>query len=240
MLRSISIIFILSILAISCVIDKLPQISISVNNKDRLQIDSVLLTVDSSSIYKYTYKISGFNNKFNDYWMADTFFAVVYVKNRLPIKSNIVIRKTYNDDYNLEIENNKVSLIRTEESIISKWIFYLFVMFFISFGFKSLPSVLFVKPEKKEKYLIISTLINVGYCIFIFGGALLIEFLKYGEAVPTALLLIVISFIVDSLIYSYILAKHLKLLRLLSCILITNTLFYFGGIMIFLLISLMK
>ncbi len=117
MIKKFAIIFFLACGLLSCMIDRIPQIHISLKNHDNLSIDSVLLISQNDSLYKQGYKIDRFNGEFQDFWLADTFKVIVFSHDRLPIKSNIVARDTYNDYFDLLIDKNEVRLIKIKESV---------------------------------------------------------------------------------------------------------------------------
>ena len=240
MIKKFLIIFFFSCGLLSCMIDRIPQIHLSIKTNDNLSIDSILFASQNDSLFKQGYEINIINGGDQVFWLTGTFKVIIFPHNKLPIKSNIVTSETDNDYFDLLIDKDKVRLIKIKESIITKWIFYLFLMFFVSFGFKTLPSVAFIKPLNKDRYLIYSTLLNFGYCIFIIGGAKLVNQFKPTDIVATGILLICISFLVDTVIYTFKYSKRIKFFRLISCILLTNILFYGGGLLIFVLISLMS
>jgi hypothetical protein len=217
----------------SCIpgmVDKIPQVHISIKNDSKVEIDSLCLVEDTISSISQCYKISDFKQGINDYWFTDTFNVLVYYKNGLILKSNKSYRKTYDDYYDLIVTDKSLILNRTGDSVLVRYLFVLFILILVSLILKTLPSLIFIKPTNKIKYLILSTLLNLGYWLFIIGFLVVVARFKTVDIFTAGLLLIIIMVIVDSIIFGLLFGRKTSVVKLISCILLTNLLFYICGV----------
>jgi hypothetical protein len=208
--------------------DKIPKVYISIRNDYKIEIDSIRI-VDTIEPNLNTYKITSYQQKIKAYFLHDSISVIVLLQNGKVMRSNKSKVQTYDDYFDLIINNDKINLIRTGDLTLKRNLTLIIMLILFPFGLKSLPSLIYIKPSKKIRYLILSSLLNIGYIVFIFCSVNIIHKFKVIDEFNTGLVLIVISVIIDSIIYFYIYTRKVKPIHLISCIFFTNLLFYFVG-----------